>query len=296
LEIVLTHIGPTSLPDYVSVTIGQIRRFNMDVVITFIANEDNLNRVGRVDSDVNLVDERSVRSARVSEMLLLLKRREDDFWGVTTSRILYVEEYMRVFNKENIIHFENDVLLYFDLRVHWDAMLEFKSLAITKGGVNQIMTGFFYIKSYFSLKHMIDFWMGVLRQHTIKELRRRFGVGMMNEMTLFFIYSQCVNEDYLDYFPILPRGEYSYNIDRFNSLFDPASYGQFVGGTDSKKEPGFLDKRHYIGREMLLYPNDYGVIWDVDEAGRRCPYLVYTDGRMRINNLHIHSKNLWRFI
>jgi len=294
MEIVLTHIGPAPLPSYIDVTIRQIRRFNRDVLITFITNECNFKTISNIDLGINLVDEELVRSWKVPVLLKLIKRKEDDFWGATMSRILYIEEYMRALGKRNVIHFENDVLLYSDINDHRDALSNFYNLAITKGGYNQIMTGFFYIRTYRSLEHMTDFWIDVLANNSTKRLKRVYGIGMMNEMTLLYIYSRSFAEEHMDYFPILPKGEHSYNIELFNSLFDPASYGQYVGGTDSKKVPGFLDDRHYIGREMIKNPSMYDVIWK-DEGGK-VPYLKYAGGTMKINNLHIHSKRLSEFV
>jgi hypothetical protein len=122
----------------------------------------------------------------------------------------------------------------------------------------------------------------------------KFKVDMINEMSLLYIYSLHFNEKYLDFFPILPVGKYSKNLEVFNSIFDPASYGQFVGGTPKAAGgalPGFLDNNHFIGNEMIKNRDKYAVIWDDD-----IPYLKYVNTLYRINNLHIHSKLLEDFV
>jgi hypothetical protein len=295
MEIVLTHIGTNVLPSYIDVTIRQIRRFNKDVLITFITGRNNFDTIIGIDASINVVDDQSVRSDKVPQILALVKRDENDFWGATLSRLLYIEEYMKRFDKTDVIHFENDVLIYFDLKTHEDSILKFRNLAITKGGNSQIMTGFFYIKSHRSLEHMTDYWIDLLEKYRLRVLRRKYGIGMMNEMSLLFIYSKSFNKEYLDYFPILPEGEHAYNIESFYSLFDPASYGQYVGGTDKNKVPGFLHESHYIGKEMLDHPDDYEVVWLLEKGDVCVPGLKYGRSIMKINNLHIHSKRLSDF-
>ena len=77
---------------------------------------------------------------------------------------------------------------------------------------------------------------------------------MTNEMVLLLIYSKEFGKDYLDYFPILPYGEYSYNYKHFKSIFDPASYGQYVGGSRTEG-PGAKWSVHYIGQEFINNPS-----------------------------------------
>jgi hypothetical protein len=111
---------------------------------------------------------------------------------------------------------------------------------------------------------------------------------MVNEMTLMRIYSKEYPE-LMKFLPILPFGDYSENYDEFNSLFDPASYGQYVGGT-MNGVPGAKPQDHYIGRLLEQHP-DYTVVWKQEKQGR-VPYFKYDGQEVKINNLHIHSKNL----
>jgi len=90
----------------------------------------------------------------------------------------------------------------------------------------------------------------------------------------------------------MPFGEFSENLEVFNSLFDPASYGQLVGGTQSEG-PGAKPQDHYIGRWLIANPQ-YSVIWK-EENRLKIPYLNYGSG-IKINNLHIHSKNLHKYM
>jgi hypothetical protein len=114
---------------------------------------------------------------------------------------------------------------------------------------------------------------------------------MVNEMFLMRQYGLDFSWR-LQNLPTMPFGEFSENINLFNSLFDPASYGQFVGGTRSEG-PGAKPQDHYIGRWLTEKP-EHTISWR-EENGRRIPYLNYRNG-VKINNLHIHSKNLHKYM
>lgn len=106
---------------------------------------------------------------------------------------------------------------------------------------------------------------------------------MVNEMTLMSVYFAS----HRGLLPTMPHSEYA---NKFNSIFDPASYGQFVGGT-TNGIPGAKPKDHYIG-QMLTDNPSFDIIWN----NKRQPCLKYNDKEIRINNLHIHSKNLHLYI
>ena len=86
---------------------------------------------------------------------------------------------------------------------------------------------------------------------------------------------------------------YSNNIDAFNSVFDGLALGQYLGGLDPiHKEcaPGFIDQYCLFNSKNLNFT------WLTDERGRKVPYMVFGDEMYRINNLHIHCKNLKLFL
>jgi hypothetical protein len=118
-------------------------------------------------------------------------------------------------------------------------------------------------------------------------------MDMIHEMSLMRAYSKDYPED-LQHLPILPFGEFSKNYEVFNSIFDPASWGQYVGGT-TDGIPGAKPSDHYIGRLLQNNP-DYTVIWKEDDQNRKIPYFDYQEKQVRINNLHIHSKNLHKYL
>ena len=85
---------------------------------------------------------------------------------------------------------------------------------------------------------------------------------------------------------------YCQNINFFKSIFDAAAIGQYLGGGDPRNGthgPGFINESCIFNPSLLVYE------WLEDLEGRKVPFAVYGGEKFRVNNLHIHSKNLWQF-
>ncbi|MDZ4124685.1 MAG: hypothetical protein U1E02_10985, partial [Hydrogenophaga sp.] len=65
------------------------------------------------------------------------------------------------------------------------------------------------------------------------------------------------------------------------------------GGIDPRNGvagPGFITS------QCLFNPSRLQFEWKVDTENRKVPYLIFGKEKYRINNLHIHSKNLKLFL
>jgi len=156
------------------------------------------------------------------------------------------------------------------------------------------MTGLMFIRRWSALEAMTTFFIDIINAYGLKPLLKRYDTDMVHEMSLMKMYELERGIEQLSYLPILPFGAQSDNYEKFNSVFDPASWGQYVGGT-TNGVPGAKPSDHYIGRVLIDNP-DYDVVWKKDDEGRNIPYFTYNDNyndhEIKINNLHIHSKNL----
>ncbi len=112
---------------------------------------------------------------------------------------------------------------------------------------------------------------------------------MVNEMSLIKFYGVEKGDEYVSDLPILPFGEHCKHFIYFNSIFDPATWGQLVGGT-RVEVPGHKPQDHYIGVLLKDNPNWF-VEWKIENE-LKIPYFNKDGELFKINNLHIHSKNL----
>jgi hypothetical protein len=290
MDLVMFHSGK-EFPEFLEHTFSQVRLFNPDIDIYFLTDKEYIEYPIFEKYKVIPVNKDLFKTEKINEFKKYYGHTEDGFWTITATRLIYIERFLEKYKLEDVYLFENDVLLYYDLQEHHSNFQElYKHLAITIGGADKCMTGFMFIKNGATLARMTEFFIYLLKRKGIIKL---YGMDMINEMTLMRAYSKTKKE--LQGLPILPFGEFSDNYEVFNSIFDPASWGQFVGGNIQEKKPGLKPTDHYIGQLLLQYPK-YTVIWKKDDKDRNIPYFKYDNQEVKINNLHIHSKNLHKYI
>lgn len=202
-------------------------------------------------------------------------------WRTSCFRLFYIQKYMQDKNIQNVLHFDNDVLLYENPEKLIENMISrYNTFAVTAHNNDEIVLGMSFIKSCDSLNPIINFIKNEFSLSS-KELKNKYG-GYPSEMRLLSAYGKC------DFLPILPdeitTTRYTNNYSHFNSVFDPSSYGQYIGGTFSEKKPGWFGTHQEIGK--FLSNNTIKIIFE-----DKNPYILYNNNKIKINNLHIHSKN-----
>ena len=287
MNVIYTHISPNGLPfsselthsnytfvkipEYAKYSIEQSRKLlNTDPII--ISNE----------YVHELIKEESI------EFFNLCKTGfpsfyKDPFWFTTLFRLYVLSLYCKNNNINEFIHLEYDNLIYSDLS-------ELKplppSVYFTRVGPYCSSAGFVYCNS---LAHLIKFI------DKIKQLISK-GENFARQFTRYDHLSEMIMIDLIhehttnviNYLPILPNGVGSDNFDKLNVLFDGASYGQFLGGTNNGHGKGWHEQHHYIGQQIGA--NNIQVIFESK------PFVIFNNKKIPILNLHIHSKNLKDFI
>lgn len=283
------HSG--NLPEYLECTFKQIRMFNPDLSVHFITDEKNVANPLFGKYNINNYNKDLYYSNKISTLIKLMGRKPDDFWMITMTRLIYIETFIGLHNLNNIYHFENDVMLYYDLKEYEETFKKlYSSLAITQGSEHKWMTGFAFIKDYIALSKMTHFFLYVLQTYGKHGILKKYGMDMIHEMSLMSAYHKEQPER-LRSLPTLPSSQ---NFEDFNSIFDPAAWGQYVGGTQVDG-PGAKPIDHIISQVLISNPS-YTVVSVKDIEGRKVPFLKMGDEHIRINNLHIHSKNLHLYL
>ena len=294
MNLVMFHSG-LKLPVFLEYTFKQIRLFNPKTVIYFITDKALIDNSLFEKYEITSLDKDLFYSDKIKQFEGLYNYPPNHFWTITATRLIYIENFLKEYKLTDVYHFENDILLYYNLEDYHEKFQSlYEYMAITPGGPDRNITGFMFIKNWESLSDMTQYFINTIRKHSMKSFKRTYKIKMIHEMGLMKIYEIERGLEYLSYLPILPFGKQASNYDIFNSIFDPASWGQFVGGT-RKDRPGYKTNLHYIGQLLIANP-DYTVIWKRDVEGRNIPYFKYRDNEVKINNLHIHSKNLHKYM
>ena len=112
--------------------------------------------------------------------------------------------------------------------------------------------------------------------------KKYYSGNRLNEMIMLNI-AYIKNPNLFNLLNISPNEDSNY-------IFDPGTYGQYLGGIDkrlfSKKEI-FIDQ--YVGRNIVKFGYKIKI-----EKG--LPIVSVDEKKFELVNLHIHKKNLGKFI
>lgn len=201
------------------------------------------------------------------------------FWELTSYRFIVIYEYMKQYNIDNIIHIENDVLIYKNvdsIKFH-----NMSKLLLTMDSKKRCIPGIMFIPNHTILKKSLDIFNPKL-----------------NDMENFSNCYYNLNE-YIDTLPIFLEyntnsvtNMITKNYKHYNAIFDAAAIGQYLGGIDPQNKSG--DTRGFVNETCIINYSHFKFIWKmIDDL--KYPYIIINNNEIPIINLHIHCKNLKMF-
>lgn len=297
--IVFVHIGDT-LPPYLQTAVTQARAFNKECPIFLIANEKALqtpiNEASCISCE-SLI--KTTDHLRFIQKTKLNKEWKKGFWRYTSERFLYLNDFMLQHGVCNVFHIENDVMLYVDLEELLPVFLNnYTGIAATFDNDKRCIPGFVFFKDDQASSSLTQCFADHAKERlTDTEIFVRF----REEYPDLIDTLPIVSEEYVTEHPMIsfrkyfPKDKYKFcqNIHLFQSFFDAAAIGQYLGGKDPAN--GFSSKG-FINESCVFNPSHLTYEWIFDEQYRRVPYAIYAGKKFRINNLHIHSKQLELFL
>jgi len=225
-------------------------------------------------------------SYNYNEHSLLDNQFRGGFWALTSARFFYLYEFMRKYAIENVVHLENDVLIYYNIDI-LDKMVDKSKLYLPFDTFHRNIASIMFIPNCNIFKAILD----------------RYDFAK-NDMENFSIIQK--QTDLIDHFPIFITDlacspEYQFvtrGFENFHMIFDAAAIGQYLGGVDPRNISG--DTRGFVNETCIIKYDQYQFIWNTISNINR-PFIVISqcEGDTRsypIFNLHIHSKALERFI
>lgn len=302
--IVLVHLGNT-IPTHLFDAVKQIHLFNTDTSIVVIAEQGAINRIdSNIAYTVDYVTFVPCESLVSSELHMKFKHDSSldktswgGLWYKSTERFFYIEELMRQYDLSDVFHLENDIMLYVDLDELMPVFKKYAGIAAVFDADQRCIPSFMYVTHADAIGKLVRFM-------TEKASRG------LNDMQIIALFKQEHHQEIIDHLPIIMPAyadryelrnalghkanapeRYWQHIDLFNSIFDGAAIGQYLGGTyhDKGTQVGFINETCLFNSSRLEY------VWKEDVKGRRVPYAIYDSVLYRINNLHIHSKDLKKF-
>jgi hypothetical protein len=303
-SIILVHLGPKPYPEYGYDCIEQARLFNSNErILLVVSDECEAIDIQRLEASrctiVRAGALKRTEGHRFYAATNLLRRKGlGGFWLYATERFFLIEEAMRKLGIEDVVHLENDVLLYFSLAGKLSGLRSlYPGMAVARDHDGRCMASLLYIRNLRAISRLNDYI-------ALNLLSRG-----KNDMQLLSDYSRrkprtqlpLVSPSYVDSVGLAnSKGErpldpfaYSKGYDELGMVFDAACLGQFVGGID--KMHSTEDTRGFVNETSYLDPSKGSFAWEKDDSGRLRPFFCLGENKAAIANLHIHSKELVKY-
>lgn len=226
----------------------------------------------------------------------------DGFWISTTARFFYIEALMELLKLDNVFHIENDIVMYETFREIYNTMITVKKFSTSKIWLVQdspmrVVPSILYFPSVTNVnhlnKHIADH---VLRSNTF-----------VNDMEILGAYPES-SKELLNVFPDEER--------QHRLMFDGAAIGQYIGGIDTRNIQGGSSKDYqskidytnpsigFVNETSIFKPDTcmfsrMSVSTDIHNIPLKIlvckPNKRNDRGVINVANIHMHSKQLYRF-
>lgn len=273
MNYLLVYFG--DIPDYTKYTINSILSVDKDAKVYFCS--DNLityNNVEYVNSGEILSD--LTKSVEKLNIYRNTNYESNPLWSTSFLRLFYLYDIAKSLNLKSFVHFDADVLIYKPF-TEINNLFDEKRFNITPLNEEELIFGYSYTSKIHIYKKIVESIYEFVKNEEF------YGEGL-NEMKLLnTIFNK--EKDLFTLLPIIPENN--------NIIFDPASYGQYIGGTDGNPRKMFskpwAGAHHYVGREILS--GNFNVRFK-----NNSPYVLKNNMRYELANLHIHSKRLDKYL
>ena len=273
------------IPKYVGLTLNNILNIDKDADIYLATDQKieskNISILNIQQTD--LVGKLNDLSKNFEE--LNIKSESNPLWVTSLLRIYALKELKNYFNIDSFVHFDTDVIIYKSFNdISKKYNFDNSKISITQNDIMNLVFGY----SFFPTKESVDDLVNKLDKNLseIKNLQNIYARGgEIPEMRHLGI----LNLMYQDMFSILPTLPYESS----GLIFDPAGYGQFLNGTHLKRGNYIFKRRwiamnHIVGSEL----KSKRIQFKFNEN----PYVIYEGKKTELANLHIHSKNISKFL
>ena len=206
-------------------------------------------------------------------------------WHFSSARLFVLHSFMVKYNVKNVIHIENDVLLYYNCdETLTESLYNQKQAYIPFDSYERNVASIVYMPDGSTFERILEQYnFNKNDMYNFSEIRKK--TDLINTFPIFVNHDMFPND-----------GEKAFvtnGWERFGGyIFDAAAMGQYVGGVDPRNIYG--DTRGFVNETCVIKYNDEGEIFWQTVAGLSKPFIKTRESGVEIPifNLHIHSKAL----
>ena len=287
MNFILIALG--DIPDYLNDCIQQIKKTQKKSKIYLLVNQTSKFK----NKNCKIVNVESLKKSK--EHILFIKKSKlaqdsfrNFFWKHSIERFYYLNDFLNKSNLTNVFHIENDVLLFQDLEKILKE-IKFYNFACIRDSINRVIGSLIFIKNKKVSTRIVKISNNYLNENDMKILNY-----------LDKKISNSINLPLGETLDFIKKSKNFKKIKKIPFIFDAAAIGQFIDGPHRKKlltriffniKKFFMINDGFINTETNLKIYNWKIKWK-----NKKPYKQENEKLIPIVNLHIHSKNLKKFI
>lgn len=288
MNIILTCVG--KFQEYILANITQLLALGHKSIYV-ITDKKFFGFFGSLCLDVILVDVAELPDTyKYTTMTPMDKSFREAFWVYTSARFFYIYECMHKYGIQDVIHIENDVVIYYNVDV-LEPLVDKSRIYMPFDSYSRNIASIVYIPNHQSLSYILDHY--DMQKNDMYNFAKHLSSGKVDTFPIFS------NKYYTN--PYDEKAFVSRNYSRFPFVFDAAAMGQYLGGIDPLNQPG--DTRGFVNETTVIQYDKYPFVWSnhITQNDIYQPFLYVCDEKepdqlLPIFNLHIHSKTVNRFL
>jgi len=300
MNICYAFIGP--VPSYAIEQVHQLRLF-YDGPAYFILNDYNNPIVKKMQDmyNIHIIRYDDVVDTSFNAMIHTLSHKfmimhrlqgREKLFIYSFERFYVLYNLMKKYSLTNVLFLELDNLIY-DEPHNWIKALEQVDMAYVFDNYDRASAGISYIRHADILHQLLIYFNAYIQNHT----------GFINEMSALYRFYDFMKKKHtsgkfrVSFLPIHwkdstnPSQSYECSDIFKDSIFDALSIGIYLAGIDTYHSDGKIVTKKKNPWGLIDYTS-YTYEYIYDEKGRKIPYILNGATHVRINNLHIHSKDL----
>jgi len=293
---IFIHIGETHYPTYVSVSLAQCHRWNPTNPIYFISNKIHASHIDLpYVQHIFLEDIKQTDKHQIFNHISGLDRGfRDGFWKYTTERLFVFEDFCIQYDIGEAYHIENDNMVYFNSVELIDQFRKVNGLSSPALSQSENTFGILYMNNITILGELTGFLLYNRENANEMILGSKF-FNAHNTKTSFLPSIPPIDKNLTDD----EKRYISANIDGFKGVFDPAQYGQWLGGIDPRNGDAEKSKPLVFSNTCArIEANKFTYVAvsetcglnriHIQESTLNIDYPIYV--------IHVHSKNCSGFL
>ena len=277
------------IPEYLDDCICQIKQSQKKSKIFLLVNKDTKYK----NKNCKVVFVENLEKSKEHVLFIKKSRLAKDsyrnfFWKHSIERLYYIDDFLSKTNLNNIFHIENDVLLFQNLKPVLNKIKNY-NFACVRDGIDRVIGSLIFIKNKKISKKIVQISNKYLNQNDMKILSH-----------LDYKITNSINLPLGEDLNFIKKSKNYKIIKKISFIFDAAAIGQYIDGPHRKRffyriianiNSFFKTNDGFINKETDLKIFNWKIIWR-----NKKPFKQEGKKLIPIANLHIHSKNLKKFI